>query len=113
MRACITALSLCAAVVTVAESAARVSAGAEATLLEASKVVTEHGGRGVFTDFTPPLPTRKHLRAAQWNFSAFVHFGPTTFLPQGVDNNCFTNATTNVTAPIASVELFNPTGVSS
>ena len=65
------------------------------------------------TAFTPPLPTAKHLLAAhEWNFSAFVHFGPTTFLPHGADDNCFTNATTNVTAPIASAELFNPTGVS-
>jgi hypothetical protein len=75
------------------------------------KVQSEEANTRAHT-FTPPLPTVKHIRAAQWNFSAFVHFGPTTFLPHGVDNNCATNATTNVTAPIASVELFDPTAVS-
>jgi hypothetical protein len=75
------------------------------------KVPREEANTGAHT-FTPPLPTVKHIRAAQWNFSAFVHFGPTTFLPHGVDNNCATNATTNVTSPIASVELFHPTAVS-
>ena len=59
--------------------------------------------------FEPPLPSPKHLKAHGWQFSAFVHFGPTTFLPNGKDDNCVTNSTTNITSPLASVEAFNPT----
>ena len=60
------------------------------------------------THFHAPLPSARQVRAFDWQFSAFVHFGPTTFLPHAKDNNCVTNTTTNVTEPIASVDAFDP-----
>eukprot|EP00658_Telonema_sp_P-2_P030684 TRINITY_DN23132_c0_g2_i2.p1 TRINITY_DN23132_c0_g2~~TRINITY_DN23132_c0_g2_i2.p1 ORF type:complete len:527 (+),score=100.22 TRINITY_DN23132_c0_g2_i2:65-1645(+) len=58
--------------------------------------------------FTPPRPSTRQLKSYDWLFSAFVHFGPTTFLPHSQDNNCATNSSTNITAPIAPASIFAP-----
>lgn len=55
--------------------------------------------------YVPPLPTPRQIPLYKnWSFSAFFHFGITTFLPSSQDNNC----NFNNTSPLADISLFDP-----